>query len=113
MPSEVVVYWPSRVEVAITVGAAAAIPLLMMLFFRVFPIISVYEIEESPRGSQKHEEMAGQASVAGHSKLVAAVAVALVMMIGRHAAALAQTPVGSCGAVLRVLVGAARADSRA
>lgn len=46
MPTELVIYWPSRVEIAITLGAAAAIPLLMMLFFRLFPIISVFEIEE-------------------------------------------------------------------
>lgn len=39
-------YWPSRVEIAVTLAAAAAVPLLLMLFFRLFPIISIYEMEE-------------------------------------------------------------------
>jgi molybdopterin-containing oxidoreductase family membrane subunit len=56
MPSEVVIYWPSRVEIAITAGAAAAIPLLMLLFFRVFPIISVYEIEEAAEAEPRKLE---------------------------------------------------------
>ena len=46
MPTSLVIYWPSRVEIMITLGAVAAIPLLMMLFFRLFPIISIFEIEE-------------------------------------------------------------------
>jgi molybdopterin-containing oxidoreductase family membrane subunit len=46
MPTPLVIYWPSRVEIMITIGAVAAIPLLMMLFFRLFPIISIFEIEE-------------------------------------------------------------------
>lgn len=56
MPSDVVVYYPSRVEIAITVGAAAAIPLLMMLFFRIFPIISIFEIEEIAEEQSGHHE---------------------------------------------------------
>jgi molybdopterin-containing oxidoreductase family membrane subunit len=39
-------YWPSRVEVAITLAAVAAIPLMLMIFFRIFPILSIYEMEE-------------------------------------------------------------------
>lgn len=46
LPSELTIYWPSQIEVAVTVGAAAAIPLMLMLFFRVFPILSIYEMEE-------------------------------------------------------------------
>jgi molybdopterin-containing oxidoreductase family membrane subunit len=46
LPTEWGAYWPSRVEVAVTLAAAAAVPLLLMLFFRVFPIISIYEMEE-------------------------------------------------------------------
>ena len=46
MPTELTIYWPSQVEIAITVGAAAAIPLMLMFFFRVFPILSIYEMEE-------------------------------------------------------------------
>jgi hypothetical protein len=34
------------VPIAITVAGAAAIPLLLMLFFKFFPILSIYEIEE-------------------------------------------------------------------
>ena len=48
--SDVTIYWPTMVEVSITVAAAAAIPLMMLLFFRVFPIISIYEVEESVLG---------------------------------------------------------------
>jgi len=61
MPSDVVVYYPSRVEVAITLGAAAAIPLLMMLFFRLFPIISIFEIEEIAAEAERHHAAAGGA----------------------------------------------------
>lgn len=39
-------YWPSRVEIAITLAAVAAVPLMLMLFFRIFPILSIYEMEE-------------------------------------------------------------------
>ncbi len=46
MPTPMVIYWLRRVEIMITLGAIAAIPLLMMLFFRLFPIISIFEIEE-------------------------------------------------------------------
>ncbi|MCC7104974.1 MAG: polysulfide reductase NrfD [Chloroflexi bacterium] len=34
------------VAIAVTAGAAAAIPLLLMLFFKVFPILSIDEMEE-------------------------------------------------------------------
>jgi hypothetical protein len=34
------------VEVAITLAAAAAIPLMLMVFFRFFPVLSIYEMEE-------------------------------------------------------------------
>ena len=39
-------YQPSWVETGITVGAVAAIPLLLMVFFRVFPVLSIDEMEE-------------------------------------------------------------------
>jgi Ni/Fe-hydrogenase subunit HybB-like protein len=58
MPGGVVAYYPSRVEIAITVGAAAAIPLMMMLFFRIFPIISMFEIEEIAEEQAGHHEAA-------------------------------------------------------
>ncbi len=53
MPTSWGGYWPSRVEVAITLAAAAAVPLLLMLFFRLFPIISIYEMEEAEAGAQE------------------------------------------------------------
>jgi hypothetical protein len=34
------------IAVAVTLGAAAAIPLLLMLFFKVVPILSIDEMEE-------------------------------------------------------------------
>ena len=46
-------YWPTIVEVAITVAAAASIPLLLMLFFRLFPVISVYEMEEAAETEER------------------------------------------------------------
>ncbi len=48
-------YAPSWVEITITIGSAAAIPLILILFFRFFPVMSVHELEEiegtpEPRG---------------------------------------------------------------
>jgi len=39
-------YAPTWVEIAITIGSAAAIPLLLIVFFRFFPVMSVHEAEE-------------------------------------------------------------------
>jgi Ni/Fe-hydrogenase subunit HybB-like protein len=39
-------YAPTWVEITITAGSAAAIPLLLILFFRFFPAMSVHELEE-------------------------------------------------------------------
>jgi Ni/Fe-hydrogenase subunit HybB-like protein len=39
-------YSPTWVEVLITIGSAAAIPLLLILFFRFFPVMSVHEMDE-------------------------------------------------------------------
>jgi Ni/Fe-hydrogenase subunit HybB-like protein len=39
-------YSGSITEVAITLGAFAAIPLILMLLFKVFPVLSIHEIEE-------------------------------------------------------------------
>ncbi|MBF8267564.1 MAG: hypothetical protein HW388_1072 [Dehalococcoidia bacterium] len=39
-------YRPSWVEASIITAAAAAVPLLLLLFFRVFPILSIHEMEE-------------------------------------------------------------------
>ncbi len=55
MPTELTIYWPSPIEIAITVGAAAAIPLILMIFFRFFPIISIYEMEEAAEAGHRKE----------------------------------------------------------
>jgi Ni/Fe-hydrogenase subunit HybB-like protein len=39
-------YAPSWVEITITLGSAAAIPLILIIFFRFFPVMSVHEMEE-------------------------------------------------------------------
>lgn len=43
------------IPIAITVAAAAAIPLLLMLFFKVCPILSIDEIEEVAAEGASHE----------------------------------------------------------
>jgi len=55
-------YWPSRVEVAITLAAVAAVPLLLMLFFRIFPILSIYEMEEIAEHEESEQEPAPEAA---------------------------------------------------
>jgi molybdopterin-containing oxidoreductase family membrane subunit len=44
-------YAPTWVEVTITIGSAAAIPLLLIIFFRFFPVMSVHEMEEVERAA--------------------------------------------------------------
>ena len=56
MPWEWGRYSPTWVEVTITIGSAAAIPLILIVFFRFFPVMSVHEMEEvegapEPRGT--------------------------------------------------------------
>ena len=45
-------YIPSWSEIAITVGAFAAIPLAMMFIFRIFPILSIHEMNEGAAESE-------------------------------------------------------------
>jgi Ni/Fe-hydrogenase subunit HybB-like protein len=54
MPWEWGRYAPTWVEIAITVGAAAAIPLMLIVFFRFFPVMSVHEMDEV-EGAPTHE----------------------------------------------------------
>lgn len=63
MPTSLVIYWPSRIEIMITLGAVAAIPLLMMLFFRLFPIISIFEIEEVAEDEARRSAAARNSAV--------------------------------------------------
>ncbi len=46
MPYDWGVYYPTWVEISITVGAFAGFALAFMLFAKVFPIISVWEVKE-------------------------------------------------------------------
>jgi Ni/Fe-hydrogenase subunit HybB-like protein len=62
MPTGWGAYWPSRVEIAITLAAVAAVPLMLMLFFRIFPILSIYEMEEI---AAEHEEQESAPETAG------------------------------------------------
>ena len=61
LPSRLTVYYPSWVEIAITLGAAAAIPLMLMLFFRLFPVLSIYEMEEVAEEARTAELQASPA----------------------------------------------------
>ncbi len=47
-------YAPTWVEVTITIGSAAAIPLILILFFRFFPVMSVHELEEIEGAPEPH-----------------------------------------------------------
>ncbi len=57
------VYHPTWVEVAITAAAAAAIPWFLMLFFRLFPVISIHEYEAELEGGSSAFEAAGSGAV--------------------------------------------------
>jgi Ni/Fe-hydrogenase subunit HybB-like protein len=63
LPSKLVIYWPTWVEIAITLAAAAAIPLMLMIFFRFFPVLSIYEMEEigAEEEAHGHEVITAQA----------------------------------------------------
>lgn len=54
LPSQTLPYGPTWVELTITLGALAGIPLLLMLIFRLVPVMSVYEMEEvAESGSER------------------------------------------------------------
>ena len=59
-------YTPSLVELLVVVGAAAGIPLTVMLLFRVFPVLSIFEITEIEReqAEQRQRDAARQAQPA-------------------------------------------------
>ena len=46
MPWDWGLYQPTWVEIAITIGSAAAIPLGLIILFFFFPVMSVHEMEE-------------------------------------------------------------------
>jgi len=57
-------YHPTWVPVAITLAATAAIPLMLMLLFRVVPLLSIDEIEEI----EQDQEMANAAAAAAYHR---------------------------------------------
>jgi molybdopterin-containing oxidoreductase family membrane subunit len=57
------------VAAGVTIGAAAAIPLLLMLFFKLFPVLSVYEMEEL--GADESEDTQPRIVVARQERSVA------------------------------------------
>lgn len=62
--NELNVYHPTWVEVAITVAAAAAIPWFLMIFFRLFPVISIHEYEASQAARREEDVGFGAQPVA-------------------------------------------------
>ena len=62
-------YTPSVVELLVGIGAAAGIPLIVMLLFRVFPVLSVFEITEIEREQAERRESI--AAPAGRPEVVA------------------------------------------
>lgn len=62
MPGALATYRPSWVELSITIGAAAGIALLLMLFFRVFPVLAIWEMEHE---GATHEMAPGIAPARG------------------------------------------------
>ncbi len=48
-------YSGSLIEWAITLGAAAAIPLFLMLLFRIFPVLPIYEMQEIAEEQSEHQ----------------------------------------------------------
>jgi molybdopterin-containing oxidoreductase family membrane subunit len=53
-------YFGTWVEWVITLGAAAAVPLFLMIMFRIFPVLPIYEIQEIAEEQSEHESRAGK-----------------------------------------------------
>lgn len=47
-------YHPTWVETMITLGGLCAVPLLLLLFFRLFPILSIHELDEAAKEATNH-----------------------------------------------------------
>jgi len=60
MPWDWGIYQPTWVEIAITVGSVAAIPLGLMIMFFFFPVMSVHEMEEVEGVSEPAPVAAGR-----------------------------------------------------
>jgi molybdopterin-containing oxidoreductase family membrane subunit len=52
-------YTGNWVEWVITLGAAAAIPFFLMIMFRLFPVLPIYEMQEIAEEQSEHESKAG------------------------------------------------------
>jgi len=63
---EKAIYTPSFTEIAITVGSLSLFAMLFLLFFKLFPAISIWEVEEGEHIAavkRKAEELLGQPGV--------------------------------------------------
>lgn len=58
-------YTPSLVEMLVVIGAAAGIPLIVMILFRIVPVLSVYEITEIEQQEAANLERVAEAAPAG------------------------------------------------
>ena len=47
MPTEIASYWPTWVEWSILAAAVAGFALLLVLFSKLFPVVSIWEVQES------------------------------------------------------------------
>ncbi len=53
-----------------TVGALAASPLLLMLFVRIFPVLSIWEMEEASMVEETEERAVGVPEIAVAQEVV-------------------------------------------
>lgn len=61
-------YWPSWVEIIITIGTFAAMGLLYLIFSRVFPIISIWELKLGMPKKEAAPELTTQEAAAGQTQ---------------------------------------------
>jgi Ni/Fe-hydrogenase subunit HybB-like protein len=52
-------YRGNWVEWVITLGAAAAIPFFLMIMFRLFPVLPIYEMQEIAEEQSEHKSKVG------------------------------------------------------
>ncbi|MCJ7471887.1 MAG: hypothetical protein MUP02_03660, partial [Actinobacteria bacterium] len=69
IPIESVIYKPTLVEISITLAALAGFVLLVALFAKIFPIISIWEVSEErkERSSPGHAPIEDKPQISGQS----------------------------------------------
>ena len=65
IPRELVIYTPSWAEWAITFGAFASFILILTVFAKLFPIVSIWEVEEGEREAEKERPSVPQPLMGG------------------------------------------------